>query len=94
MFVDAGNVWLWNKKDDKPGGEFSSGFMDQLAVGTGLGLRLDLDFLVLRLDGAFPIRNLNYNTNRYEWVIDDVKMGSKTWRKDNLVFNLAIGYPF
>ncbi|WP_330443665.1 translocation and assembly module lipoprotein TamL [Flavobacterium sp. C4GT6] len=94
VFVDAGNVWLWNKKDDKPGGEFSSNFIDQLAVGTGLGLRLDLDFLVLRLDGAFPIRNLNYNTNRYEWVIDDVKMGSKTWRKDNLVFNLAIGYPF
>ncbi|QEE50463.1 BamA/TamA family outer membrane protein [Flavobacterium alkalisoli] len=93
VFVDAGNVWLWNSNEENPGGKFTSDFMSQLAVGTGLGLRLDLDFLVLRLDGAFPIRKPWLPAGN-RWVIDDVDFGSKTWRKDNLVFNLAIGYPF
>lgn len=93
VFVDAGNVWLWNKNENKPGGQFSSDFISEIAMGTGLGIRLDLDFLVLRLDTAFPIRK-PWLDKGDRWVIDDIKFGSKTWRKDNLVFNLAIGYPF
>ncbi len=81
------------KNENKPGGEFSSKFMSQLAVGTGAGLRIDLSFLVLRLDMAWPIRK-PYLPEGNRWVIDDIDFGSKNWRKDNLVFNLAIGYPF
>ncbi len=93
LFVDAGNIWLWNNNDTKPGSQFTSKFMDEIAVGTGAGLRVDLDFLVLRLDLAWPLRK-PYLPEGERWVIDDMNFGSKYWRKENMVFNLAIGYPF
>ena len=71
----------------------SKKFMEQIAVGTGLGLRFDLSFLLLRTDFAFPIRK-PYNEDGNRWVIDQINFGSGSWRKENLVFNLAIGYPF
>lgn len=93
LFVDAGNIWLWNKNEDKEGSQFTSKFYEQLAVGTGAGLRFDLSFLVLRLDLAFPLRK-PWLPEGERWVIDDIDFGSKYWRRENLVFNLAIGYPF
>ncbi|WP_333809227.1 translocation and assembly module lipoprotein TamL [Flavobacterium sp.] len=93
VFVDAGNIWLMNKNNEKPGAEFSKEFMKQLAVGTGLGLRFDLSFLLLRTDLAFPIRKPYYEDNQ-RWVLNEIDFGNSSWRKENLVFNLAIGYPF
>lgn len=93
VFVDAGNVWLMNKNPSKPGAEFSKKFMEQIAVGTGVGLRFDLSFLLLRTDLAFPIRK-PYLEEGNRWVIDQINFGSGSWRKENLIFNLAIGYPF
>jgi len=93
IFVDAGNIWLFNKDADRPGAEFSNKFLSQLAVGTGAGLRFDLSFLVLRLDLAFPLRK-PWLAEGDRWVLDDIKFGDKAWRKENLVFNIAIGYPF
>lgn len=93
VFVDAGNIWLMHKNDLKPGAEFNKKFLDQLYVGTGVGLRFDLSFLVLRPDLAFPIRK-NIQGEGFKWIIDDIQFGNGTWRKENLVFNLAIGYPF
>ncbi|WP_300567079.1 BamA/TamA family outer membrane protein, partial [Flavobacterium sp.] len=93
VFVDAGNIWLMHKNPDKPGAEFSKKFMEQIAVGTGLGLRFDLSFLMLRTDFAFPLRK-PYLEDGHRWVIDQINFGSGSWRKENLVFNLAIGYPF
>ncbi len=93
VFVDAGNVWLLNKNPNKPGAEFSGKFLKQLAVGTGVGLRFDFSFLILRTDLAFPLRK-PYLPDGQQWVIDDINFGSGSWRKENLIFNLAIGYPF
>lgn len=93
VFVDAGNIWLMHKNPDKPGAEFSKKFIEQIAVGTGVGLRFDLSILLLRTDLAFPIRKPYYE-DRQRWVIDEINFGSGSWRKENLVFNLAIGYPF
>lgn len=93
IFVDAGNIWLMNKDDQRPGAEFTGNFYEQLAVGTGAGLRLDLSLLVLRLDLAFPIRK-PYLPEGNRWVLDQIQFGDRGWRKENLVFNLAIGYPF
>ena len=93
IFVDAGNIWLWNKDNNKPGAQFTSDFLSEFAVGTGAGLRFDLSFLVLRLDLAFPLRKPWLPKNE-RWVFDDIDFGSGAWRKENLVFNLAIGYPF
>ena len=93
LFLDAGNIWLWNKNADKPGAEFSNKFYEDLAVGAGTGLRVDITFLVLRLDLAFPLRK-PWLPEGERWVFDEIDFGGKTWRKNNLVFNLAIGYPF
>ena len=93
VFIDAGNIWLLNKDDEKPGAQISGDFLSEMAVGTGVGLRFDLQFLVLRTDLAFPIR-VPYLEKGNRWVLDQVDFGNSQWRQDNLVFNLAIGYPF
>ena len=93
VFVDAGNVWLMNENPNKPGAEISKDFLKELAVGTGVGMRLDLQFLILRLDLAFPLR-VPYLPEGERWVFDSIDFGNKDWRKENLIFNLAIGYPF
>jgi outer membrane protein insertion porin family len=93
VFADAGNIWLMNSNPDKPGAEFSKKFLNELAVGVGAGLRFDFSFLVLRTDLAFPIRK-PYLPEGRRWVLDQINFGNSTWRKENLVFNLAIGYPF
>ena len=93
VFVDAGNVWLFNDNKDKPGAKFTSNFLSELAAGSGVGIRFDLSFLVLRFDLAFPIRKPWLESSK-RWVLDQVDFGSSSWRKENLIFNLAIGYPF
>ncbi|MHC5202609.1 translocation and assembly module lipoprotein TamL [Myroides sp. LJL119] len=93
LFVDMGNIWNLDDVSDRPGGKFTSDFYKEIAIGTGAGLRFDITFLVLRLDLAFPLR-IPYNKPGDRWVIDDIRFGDSKWRKDNLMFNLAIGYPF
>lgn len=93
VFVDAGNIWLYNSDTSRPGGKFSKNFMKELAVGAGVGLRIDISFLVLRLDLAFPLRK-PYLPEGERWVIKQIDFSNREWRKENLVFNLAIGYPF
>ncbi|WP_166920058.1 translocation and assembly module lipoprotein TamL [Flavobacterium poyangense] len=93
VFVDAGNIWLLHADPNRPNAEITKDFMKQIAVGAGAGLRFDLSFLVLRMDLAFPLR-IPYLPEGQRWVIDDINFGSGSWRKDNLIFNIAIGYPF
>ena len=93
LFADAGNIWLYNENQYKPGAKFSSDFLKELAIGAGLGVRVDINILVLRLDLALPLRK-PWLPETERWVIDDISFGSSDWRKENLIFNLAIGYPF
>ncbi|MGI8582856.1 MAG: BamA/TamA family outer membrane protein [Chitinophagaceae bacterium] len=92
LFLEAGNIWLKNKNKDKPGAEFSKNFTKQLAIDAGVGLRFDLQILLLRIDVAFPLRK--------PWLIpppsafQQINFRSATWRRQNIVFNFAIGYPF
>ncbi len=93
VFADAGNVWLLNEDDTRPGGKFSKDFAKELAVGAGVGLRLDFSILILRLDLAIPLR-IPYYQEGERWTFDKIDFGSGAWRKDNLILNIAIGYPF
>jgi outer membrane protein insertion porin family len=93
IFVDAGNVWLYNDDPLKPGGKFTGEFLQQLAVGTGMGLRFDVSILVIRVDLAFPLRRPWLPDNQ-RWVINQIAFGNGNWRSENLVFNFGIGYPF
>ncbi|MBN2807125.1 MAG: BamA/TamA family outer membrane protein [Prolixibacteraceae bacterium] len=94
LFVDAGNVWLLPSNPAMTGTPFSwSGFPNQLAVGAGMGLRIDVSFFVLRFDLAMPLRKPWLEEN-HRWVSRQIDFGNSTWRKDNLLLNVAIGYPF
>jgi outer membrane protein insertion porin family len=94
IFVDAGNVWLHEANPDISGSPFLfSEFMDEIAVGTGVGIRIDVSFFLLRFDLAMPLRKPWLEENN-RWVINQISFGSKDWRRDNLVLNVAIGYPF
>lgn len=96
-FVDAGNIWLVKQGPADTGTESGvfhwDEFYRQIAIGGGLGLRLDISYFVLRLDVAFPFRK-PYNDPGNRWVFDEVALGSPNWRAENIVYNLAIGYPF
>ena len=92
-FVDAGNVWLLNEQEGKPGGKFSKDWLSEVAVGAGFGLRFDFSILILRTDFAFPLR-VPYYEKGDRWNFNEIDFKDKQWRKDNLMLNIAIGYPF
>ncbi len=94
LFVDAGNVWLTRKNDLVPNGEFNPNrYYKEFAVGTGLGLRADISFFVIRFDVGMPLRKPSLPENE-RWVYDKIRFGDGKWRSQNLVLNIAIGYPF
>lgn len=93
VFVDAGNVWLLRDNPTFPGGKFTGSFYKELAADAGVGLRLDFSILLLRLDFAFPIRKPWFPEGD-RWRFNDLRFGDPDWRKENLFFSLAIGYPF
>ncbi len=93
LFVDAGNIWLLNEDSLKPGAKFTNKFFSEVAVGAGVGLRIDVSFIVVRFDVAFPLRKPFLPAGE-RWVFDQIKFGDPAWRKQNIIYNLAIGYPF
>lgn len=93
IFMDAGNVWMYRDPyiyDE--GALFKKDFYKDLAVGAGIGLRLDFTFVIFRLDLATPLRK-PWLPEGQRWVLRDMEW-SKPWRQENLVLNLGIGYPF
>jgi hypothetical protein len=57
FFLDAGNVWTTFFDEKRPGGQISKDMFSQLAVATGFGLRMDLEYFIIRVDLGVPIRN-------------------------------------
>ncbi|RZL17995.1 MAG: hypothetical protein EOO89_06110, partial [Pedobacter sp.] len=94
VFADAGNIWLRKEDPLRPGsGIIFSNILNEIAVGAGAGLRVDARIFVIRFDLAFPLR-IPYLPNGDKWVINKIDFGSKMWRRDNLILNIGIGYPF
>jgi outer membrane protein assembly factor BamA len=90
FFADAGNIWLTHDDPKRPGGLFKwDKALSELAMGAGFGLRFDPDVIVVRLDLATPLRDPSLPAGD-RWTLDDLKPGIV----DNVVFNIAIGYPF
>lgn len=86
-FVDVGNIWQLHKDNLKPLGDFViDRFYKEFGVGTGWGIRWDLNFFVLRLDGAIPLADPKLQEGD-RWTFN-----KKPFRQFNL--NFAIGYPF
>lgn len=89
VFVDAGNVWLLRKEQERPGGEFRlKDLWREIALGTGFGLRYDITYIVIRADLGVAL-HAPYNTGKPGYF----NIRNYDFR-DGLVLNLAIGYPF
>ena len=83
LFIDAGNVWITNENEALPGGQFGKDFLSELGIGIGIGLRLDIQSFVIRVDLAAPMHDPREEPGK-RWVYDF----------DSPVLNLAVGYPF
>ena len=93
-FLDFGNVWLLNEDPNLPGAEFDfNDFYRELAVGTGLGARFNLGFLLVRTDIGIPVTR-PFLPEGERVVIQNFAPFDKDWRRDNVVFHLGFGYPF
>jgi len=94
LFLDVGNVWMYQDTlTFGPGARFTPAFYKQLAVGTGAGIRFDFSYFVLRFDLAFPLRK-PWLPEGQRWVADQLAPGNRAWRRENLILNVAVGYPF
>ena len=86
-FVDIGNIWFFKEYEYMPGAEFRwENLLTDLAVGVGLGLRVKVSFITLRLDVAIPLYDPNYEPSA-RWRLNQ-------WRFNSLNANFGINYPF
>lgn len=94
FFVDAGNVWRLYQQALQVGADFQfDRFYKEIALGTGLGLRFNFSFLVIRFDWGVKI----YDPARPEgerWLIDNISWQTPGGEPGQAVWNIAIGYPF
>lgn len=87
VFVDAGNIWTIRSYRETPGGEFRlNDFYRQIAVAYGVGLRLNLDYFVLRFDGGMKAVNPALGEKHYPIL-------SPSFSRD-FSFHFAVGLPF
>lgn len=103
-FLDIGNVWLLRENELNEGGVFKfDQFFNQVAVGTGFGLRFDMDYFTIRLDAGLKIKDPQF-TGKNQWVIQHL-FNSKEFKADYyeshkpdryglFQYNFGIGLPF
>ena len=86
VFVDAGNIWLLKNDPLRPGGLLQAKtFLKDLALGTGVGLRIDMGMMVLRGDLGYGLHTPYGNDTGHYFNVAF---------KNAFAFHLAIGYPF
>lgn len=86
LFLDIGNIWLLRADTSRAGANFNIGrFWNEFAIATGLGLRFDFNYFVLRFDLGLKVREPA--DGRETWPI-----GKFQWK--DIRPNIAIGYPF
>jgi len=95
FFADAGNIWLAKNDPQQPGAEFTFGTLGQdIAADVGAGARFDIaSIFTLRLDLAMPVKK-PYVASDYGWVFNQIAFSDPSWRANNIILNLSIGYPF
>lgn len=87
LFVDAGNIWTIKDYAEQPTGAFKfNNFYKQIALDYGVGLRLNFDFFVVRLDLGVKLYDPGRNANE-RWRTE------LSWQ-DDFALHFAVGYPF
>ena len=109
LFIDVGNIWLVKENPARPGGDFDfSRFYKELAVSTGVGLRLNFNLFIIRLDLGLQTYDPSLPTgerwvweskDEYNQIIDDLNAAgtlgqSVSHYQPRFNLNLGIGYPF
>lgn len=103
-FVDMGNIWRLRPNELNQNGEFKMDkFLSQIAVGTGFGLRFDMDYFTMRLDAGLKVKDPQFNGSN-QWVIQhlfNAKEFKETYRQTNspdrygfFQYNFGVGLPF
>lgn len=88
VFIDAGNIWTIRNYEEQPGGQFRiTTFYKDIALSYGLGLRLEFDMFVFRLDAAMKAINPAY-TGKLKFPVITPNF------KRDFALHFAIGYPF
>ena len=87
VFTDFGNIWLLNDAAKKPGEtiQFKS-FGDEIAIGSGIGIRGDFTFFIFRLDAALKMKDPSKPVGQ-RWIAGNNNLKDFT-------LNFGIGYPF
>ena len=108
LFVDIGNIWFWNDESQPKANFNMTTFYKAIAIAPGAGVRLNLNFFVIRLDAGFQLKDPNLpegerwaffqpktitNSYRQEWRINNSNPNLPNWRPETTL-NLAIDYPF
>ncbi|MGB5024746.1 MAG: BamA/TamA family outer membrane protein, partial [Saprospiraceae bacterium] len=95
LFLDVGNIWLLPKTSAQKGDGFlSTNFLDQIAVGTGFGLRFDLSYFLFRVDIGFKLRNPYLNNENRHWIFSSTYPVSLDNLFENYAIHIALDYPF
>ncbi len=90
LFLDAGNIWAIDDNDRRQGALFRfDSFYNDIAVGTGMGLRFDFSFFIFRLDMGVKLRN-PANPEGQRWI----PLNRSLNFQDDFAVNIGIGYPF
>ena len=87
FFADAGNIWNYKNNETDPRSTFKGlKSLQDIAIGTGVGLRVDFTYFVIRFDLAFKTYDPSLPLGQ-RWVLDNSSLS-------NSVLNLGISYPF
>lgn len=108
VFMDAGNTWTYNQDVNRLGSQISRNWYKEIALSSGIGIRVDLDFFILRLDLGLPLTNPAmplgerwiFNKDRTEYVTEGITtFGLLNYKKYlpkpfTPCFHFGIGFPF
>lgn len=107
LFMDAGNIWTFKEDVNRPGSQISGNWYREIALSAGAGLRLDLDFFVLRFDFGWPLTEpsmpkgekwiFNKDRTKYDLEIDSYyPTGHQAVipKPFSFVYHFGIGFPF
>jgi outer membrane protein insertion porin family len=89
VFFDAGNVWNLKADPKVPNGNIDKFWFDQIAISSGVGLRLDVTYALIRLDFGFRLRNPYKDELNNNWISLD-----NYFSNGNINPNFALGFPF
>ena len=90
VFLDMGNIWSFRDNELKGAEFFAKSFLQEIAIGTGYGLRFDFSFFVFRTDLGMRLKEptlIGDSNSRIIW-------GNRKITGNDFNLNIGIGYPF